>query len=108
MNCKSFLLLLSLVIIFSSCSSQKPFYNKSEAGWETKKMPDIGVKYSVYLLGSINADKDSSHEVFEMLQEHIDKADSNHAVVFLSDHIYENGLPEEGDSRRVIAEKKID
>jgi hypothetical protein len=108
MKCKILLQVLLMVTIFGSCRSQQAFYNKSEADWETKNMPDIPVKYSVYLLGSINEDKDSSHEVFEMLQEHIDKADSNHAVVFLSDHIYENGLPEEGDSRREAAEKKID
>ncbi|MEO5569400.1 MAG: hypothetical protein ABIT08_12785, partial [Bacteroidia bacterium] len=70
-------------------------------------MPDVPVKYSVYLLGGLDEGKDSSNDVFSMLHQQTEKADSNHAVVFLSDHIYENGLPEENDAERKSAETKI-
>src|SRR5678810_1412025 len=88
--------------------SQKPFYNSKEKDWETKEMPDTPVKYAVYLLGSMGDDKDSANEALRMLQVHTSRDDSHHATVFLSEHIYENGLPPEGDARRKEAEKRID
>ncbi|MFI5219940.1 MAG: hypothetical protein ACHQNT_10665, partial [Bacteroidia bacterium] len=105
---KTHALLFLIVLFLYGCSSQKPFYNKKETDWATKKIPGVPLKYSVYLLGGLGEGTDSSTEVLSMLQNHIEKADTNHTVVFLSDHIYDNGLPEENDANRKAAEKKID
>jgi hypothetical protein len=108
MKIKTCTLFISLITLLCSCSTQKPFYNEKEADWDKKKMPDVPVKYSVYLVGGLDEGRDSSNDVFSMLQHQIEKDDSNHAVVFMSDHIYENGLPEENDAERKSAETKID
>lgn len=96
------------LLILAGCSVQKPFYNKKELDWETKKMPDVPVKYSVFLLGGMGDAQDSVNEILRILQVHTAKADSNHATIFLSEHVYENGLPAEGDANRQEAQKKID
>lgn len=105
---KTYTLLFLIFLFLCGCSSQKPFYNNKEADWATKKMPEVPLKYSVYLLGGLADEEDSSNEILGMLQNHTEKSDSNHMIVFLSDHVYENGLPEENDVNRKAAEKKID
>ncbi|MEP7170151.1 MAG: hypothetical protein ABI855_12330, partial [Bacteroidota bacterium] len=108
MKKKNYVLLLLSAAMLSACSSQKPFYSKKEADWSTKKVPDLPVKYSVYLLGSMGDGKDSSNEVLAMLQNHIENADTNHSIIFLSDQVGGKGLPDENSHKRKNAEKKID
>src|SRR6185436_10919041 len=108
MKIKNYVLYIFSGILLSSCSTQKPFYNGKEADWDTKKMPEVPVKYEVYLLGGLDeGEHDTSNQVLDMLHRHIENADSNHAVIFLSDHIYKNGLPDENDGKRKEAEKEI-
>jgi hypothetical protein len=97
-----------VMVCLCGCSIQKPYYNSKEKDWETKTMPDTPVKYTVYLLGGLGDARDSAGEVLRLWKAHTATSGSDHATVFLSEHVYENGLPEEGNSLRKEAEKKID
>lgn len=105
---KPLLWLFLMLIFLCGCSNQKPFYNREETGWRAKNIPDVPLKYSVYLLGGAGEAEDSLNDVTRMLRIHLEQSDTNHAIIFLSDHFYENGLPEENDPERKTVEKKLD
>lgn len=100
-------ILLFIGFVYSS-SAQKPFYSKNVKGWEEKKIPEKAVVYSVYLLGALGDEKDSSHLILEMLQSQTAGSDTNYSIIFLSDKIYKNGLPAENEADRIKAEQFID
>ena len=104
-NSLSFLFLL---IISSGCRTPKPFYNKQEAGWESNLLPELKVKYSVFLIGSLGDPSDSSNEILAMLQKHTEQLDSNYAIVFLSNPDDPGCLVNENNAIRSLSEKELD
>ena len=87
------ILFFFLLFCIGGCASQKPFYNKKEKDWSSRIMPDTPLKYSVYLLGGFGEKKEFAPEVFNMLNLHREKADTNHITVFLNDDVTGNGIP---------------
>lgn len=95
------------VICLTSCVGVKPFYSKTERDWSARQLPDLPVKYSVYLIGDAGEPEGLSGEVLNTLHKHLAKSDSNHITIFLGDNIYPHGLPPENDSGRKAAEERI-
>ncbi|MDB5120453.1 MAG: hypothetical protein JWN56_1671 [Sphingobacteriales bacterium] len=105
-----------------SCTSLKPFYDKSQQNWKTSNPPDTTkLKYSVFLIGDAgNPDKNRQEPVLKLLQSQLFPKDSTKLisdttntsnpkdlVIFLGDNIYETGLPEPEASDRKEKERRI-
>ncbi len=102
------ILFFFLFFCIGGCASQKPFYNKKEKEWSSRIMPDTPLKYSVYLLGGFGEKKEFAPEVFNMLNHHREKADTNHITVFLNDDVTGKGIPPATDATRKKSEDQLD
>ena len=79
MKRRSFTYLIFLSLFFYGCAVHKPFYNKKESDWEEKKIPEIPVSYTVFLLG--DPGDDNSNDAFNILKQSISENDTSHAIV---------------------------
>ncbi|MXV17710.1 BamA/TamA family outer membrane protein [Hufsiella ginkgonis] len=113
----------SLLFLASSCSTRKPWYEKSQRSWATAGSPDsLKLLYSVFLVGDVgNPDKNRQEPTLKLLQNQVNhrneaaiaRADTANttreedAVIFLGDNIYESGLPEPDAVDRKEKERRI-
>ncbi len=119
-------LVLAGTILLNGCTSLKPFYDKTQRGWETANSPDtLKLKYSVFLIGDGGIpEKDRQEPVLKLLQTQIFNKDTTRikfvtdtgivnnshpedVVIFLGDNIYETGLPEADAPDREEKERRI-
>ena len=101
---------LWLLLLLSACSTTKnPFYSKENINWQANSIPDSDqIEYSIFLIGDAGAPSLSPPEtVLSLLQQKLLLADTNSAVVFLGDNIYNVGLPEKQHPERIEAEQKL-
>ncbi len=122
---RSIAFLLS-VTLFQACTSLKPFYDKTQADWETANSPDtLKLKYSVFLIGDGGTpEKDRQEPVLKLLQTQIFYKDTTRIksytdtgvvnnshpedmVIFLGDNIYQTGMPEADEPDREEKERRI-
>ncbi len=116
-----------LFAVLQSCTSLKPFYDKTQRDWQTANTPDtLQLKYSVFLIGDAGDPNENEQEpVLKLLQSQLFPKDtlvtagalsdtifvnSSHkedVVIFLGDNIYETGLPEPDASDRKEKERRI-
>src|SRR5947208_1932637 len=88
------------ISVFFECAAQKPYYNKKESDWQEMKIPDLPVKYTVYLLG--DPGEDASGAAFNLVKQSIPESDTAHAIVFFgnaTDHHTEK--KKSGDERKL-------
>lgn len=118
------LFLLLTGIIYSSCTTYKPFYAKGETDWEKANNPDtLTLDYTVFLAGDAGKPSITYKEpTFRLLESQMYKfdtlkvdgkdsivrySDPKDVVIFLGDNIYESGLPELGVADRPEMEKRM-
>lgn len=117
-----FITVAVLVFVLQSCTSLKPYYDKSQQNWKTSNPPDTTkLKYSIFLIGDAgNPDKNRQEPVLKLLQSQLFPKDSTKLisdttntsnpqdlVIFLGDNIYETGLPEPQAFDRKEKERRI-
>lgn len=121
------IILYIIGFILQSCTSLKPYYDKSQLNWKAANSPDtLQLKYSIFLIGDAgNPDKNRQEPVLKLLQSQLfhndtlisagKKTDSvivntshpEDVVIFLGDNIYETGLPEPDAGDRKEKERRI-
>ncbi|WP_017257350.1 metallophosphoesterase [Pedobacter arcticus] len=97
---------------YTSCTTYKPFYAKSQKDWQKANNPDsLTLDYTVFLIGDVGKPSLDVQEptlklmesqmykidtIIKNLQDTvINKTSSNKdAVIFMGDNIYEHGMPE--------------
>ena len=72
-------------ILLTGCAAQKPFYNKKEQDWTEKKISDVPVKYTVFLLGDPGIDP--SGTAIEMMNASLGENDTAHATVIFGNAV---------------------
>jgi hypothetical protein len=75
------LYILLTIITLQSCIAPKPFYNSKEKNWADKKLPDVAVQYTIYLVSEPDG-RGTSNTILPALYSDIKKDDTSHAVVF--------------------------
>lgn len=125
-NYSILIIFLVSTILLNGCTSLKPFYDKSQLGWETANSPDtLKLNYSVFLIGDGGIpEKDRQEPVLKLLQTQIFNKDTTRVhyvtdtgivnnshpedlVIFLGDNIYETGMPESEAPDREEKERRI-
>ncbi len=111
---------------YTSCTTYKPFYAKSERDWQKANNPDsLTLDYTVFLVGDVGKPSLSKQEpTLKLMERQMYKIDTaisadfrdttinkvssaKDAVIFMGDNIYEYGMPEPDASDRKEKEKRI-
>jgi hypothetical protein len=87
-------------VVFFGCAVQKPFYNKKESDWKEKKIPELPVKYTVFLLG--DPGEDNSNEAYNLVKHSIREDDTSHAIV-----VFGNALKQDESKKKKNDENRI-
>ncbi len=106
MKNRSNLLLLILVLFFSSCAT----YN-SHIKSQNEKVPsqDKKIEHSFYLIGDAgNSSLGAKSAALEAFQNDLKEATKSSTAIFLGDNIYPKGLPGKKNDSRELAEHRID
>ena len=107
----SFLSLLTIILILSSCANYKIQYTDDNKNWNTEgEQPDSELSHTLFLVSDAGyADKQGTdNPALVTLEKHLAKADEKSHVVFLGDNIYPSGMPQKGDAQdRREAEARI-
>ncbi|RKD17192.1 hypothetical protein BCY91_03365 [Pelobium manganitolerans] len=117
---------LITALFYTSCTTYKPFYAKSERDWQKANNPDsLTLDYTVFLIGDVGNPSLSKQEpTLKLMESQIYRLDTvinkntgdtvinklsskKDAVIFMGDNIYEHGMPEPDASDRKEKEKKI-
>lgn len=103
--------LVFCLLFLSACSTTKKTYTiASDKNCINLKLPSDGKIETLFLIGDTGTDKnydDVQFYLFKQLKQSLKAAGENASIVFLGDNIYPAGLPEKGNAKRNIAEKKI-
>lgn len=102
--------LVTIALLLSSCAAKKPYYADDYKDWAAKdERTTLGEPvFSYYLIG--DAGKPSLKEqepTLKLLQQHLNGAKEESAVVFLGDNIYNSGLPMPDHPEREHAEARL-
>jgi len=98
-----FLLLLNLLI---GCSHIRPYYRSGLRPLRTFSTEESDLRYRLLLIGDAGETK-KDDPVLLKLERWASKNPDKTMVIFLGDNIYPDGLPGEGDSRRLEAERLL-
>lgn len=118
------LVCLLLGICYTSCTTYKPFYAKSQQNWEKANNPDsLSLDYTVFLIGDVGSPSLTAQEpTLKLMESQIYKVDTifskgdtttrktssnKDAVIFMGDNIYEYGMPAADAPDRANKEKRI-
>ncbi len=123
---KIILSFLLISLTYTSCTTYKPFYAKSERDWEKANNPDsLKLDYTVFLVGDVGNPSLSEQEpTLKLMEKQMYKTDTTistngldtvvkkyssqkDVAIFMGDNIYEYGMPEADASDRAEKEKKI-
>ncbi|MFC5282982.1 metallophosphoesterase [Pedobacter alpinus] len=123
---KLILSFLIISLIYTSCTTYKPFYAKSERDWQKANNPDsLKLDYTVFLVGDAgNPSLDVQEPTLKLMEKQMYKTDTTiskngldtvinkysskkDVVIFMGDNIYNNGMPDVGDNDRPEKEKFI-
>ncbi|HEX7365593.1 MAG TPA: metallophosphoesterase [Pelobium sp.] len=112
-------------VAYTSCTTYKPFYDKSQKNWEKANNPDsLSLDYTVFLIGDVGKPSLTRQEpTLKLMQSQMYKVDTviknitdtvvnktsskKDAVIFMGDNIYEYGMPEPDAFDRKEKEKRI-
>jgi hypothetical protein len=110
---------------YTSCTTYKPFYAKSQKDWKKANNPDsLTLDYTVFLVGDVGKPSLTKQEpTLKLMESQMFKVDTviknlvdtiinktsskKDAVIFMGDNIYEYGMPEADASDREEKEKRI-
>lgn len=110
---------------YTSCTTYKPFYDKSQKDWKKANNPDsLTLDYTVFLIGDAGKPSLTSQEpTLKLMESQMYKIDTviknqadtiinktsskKDAVIFMGDNIYEYGMPEVDAVDREEKEKRI-
>nr|WP_294896681.1 metallophosphoesterase [uncultured Pedobacter sp.] len=112
-------------LCYTSCTTYKPFYAKSQKDWQKANNPDsLTLDYTVFLIGDAGKPSLTTQEpTLKLMQSQMFKTDTviknlrdtvinktsskKDAVIFMGDNIYEYGMPEPDAIDRKDKEKRI-
>ena len=103
-------MLLTSLILVSSCSSYKPQYSSAAKDWELKPFDSLRQPvHTMYLIGDAgNQTLQNAAPVLKYLKSRLATETQNSSLLFMGDNIYDNGMPPVQDSlKRKIAEYRI-
>ena len=95
--------------MLTSCATQNVQYGKNvkKTPFQQRTNPK-DIAHTFYLIGDAgNADQESSKEILDQFQTHLDSANSNSTVLFLGDNIYPKGMPKNKGKERDLAKEKL-
>ncbi|HMB92619.1 MAG TPA: BamA/TamA family outer membrane protein, partial [Rhodothermales bacterium] len=69
--------------------------------------PDSTRTYQVFLLGNTGGNTPDDAPVLQLLQPHLNAADTNSTLVFLGDNLFGKGLPDSAQTGRAEAEARL-
>ena len=100
-------ILISIILFFSSCATNKPFYNSAERNWQNDA-PDQSseISYTVFLIGDSRRAYESK-PLISLMGAHLSEANENSAVIFLGDNVQPGGLPDTTDRNWDIASASL-
>lgn len=103
---------LSLLVLLAGalfgCTSTRPYVaDDFDNGVETPLPPDSMRTYQVFLLGNTGGSTPDDAPVLRLLQPHLEAADTNSALVFLGDNLFDKGLPDSAQAGRDEAEARL-
>lgn len=109
MNLSKYLLVLIIPVLFSACAAVKPYYDKEHTNWTAPDMDALGEpSFTFFLIGDAGKpDLEVQEPTLKLLQNQLEQADDNSAVVFLGDNIYTYGMPPADHPEREKSEKRI-
>ncbi|MEM7103628.1 MAG: metallophosphoesterase [Bacteroidota bacterium] len=101
--------LLIIVSLFWGCGAVKtPYISPEYSKWEQTRLPDEGLKETIFLLGDTGEpDLENGEPVLELLGRQLKAAGKQSTVIFLGDNLYPDGLPKKKDPTRALAERKL-
>lgn len=111
-------------LCYTSCTTYKPFYAKSEREWQKANNPDsLDLDYTVFLVGDAGKPSTSRQEpTLRLMESQMYKIDTvinlqdtvinktsskKDAVIFMGDNIYESGLPDVDAPDRKEKERRL-
>ena len=104
MTYKNRLVYITLVLLFSACTSEKPW---TKRGVSQIRKENNGI-YSLFLIGDAGEPSiDEEDATLKAFEESLNQTKQSSDVVFLGDNVYYNGLPDTGNYDREDAEKKL-
>ena len=83
-NAVKYIVAAGLILGTLHAEAQKAWYSKSELNWETIEQPDHAPIYTIYLIGDAGEADFSKPAALKVLEGHLEKADTNTLVVFLT------------------------
>lgn len=121
-----YILLISSIVLGSSCGSVKPYVDKKYSDWKEKTPVDTTeLKYSIYLIGDAGQPSKGHLEpnlrlLRTMIYSKIDtvcrrvgdttyicESDPRGTVIFLGDNVYYKGLPDSNAADREEMERRL-
>ncbi len=94
---KKYLLIVSCLLLLTSCATQKIKFAKTFSKNETPTQKEIS--HTVYLIGDAGLSSENEmNTVLKLFKKELDKADENSIAIFLGDNIYPAGLPDKKES----------
>ncbi|MEO5910584.1 MAG: metallophosphoesterase [Pelobium sp.] len=113
-------------VSYTSCTTYKPFYAKSERDWQKANNPDsLKLDYTVFLIGDVGKPSvDKKEPTLKLMESQMYKTDTVYkvngvdtiinktssakdAIIFMGDNVYEYGMPEPDASDRKLKEQYI-
>ncbi|MEL7221089.1 MAG: metallophosphoesterase, partial [Bacteroidota bacterium] len=110
MSKTSYLSILAVLLLLSSCANYRLNYSPEVANWQQSTLPTEPPAYQVYLIGDAGAGTPQwIPPALKALKKSLAAAPKNSAVVFLGDNIYPEGLaPKVEAEKRALDEAALD
>ncbi|TDE10747.1 metallophosphoesterase [Dyadobacter psychrotolerans] len=109
-TCIRLSMLLTSLILVSSCSSYKPQYSSAAKDWNSQPGDSLlEAVHTMYLVGDAgNQTPQNAAPVLTFLKSRLATETQNTSLLFMGDNIYDKGMPAVQDSlKRKIAEYRI-
>ena len=105
-NSKIFLLILIVVLIYSSCSHKKPYYHPGSSDPKEIKVSSKNIDHRIILIGDAGIPQENE-PVLVKPQEVASKIPIKTFIFFLGDNLYPKGMVLKNDSWRLEAERRL-
>lgn len=97
-----------IVIFLQSCATQHSQFGSRVSVPVKDNFDKKNISHTFYLIGDAgNTEAIAAKETLDLLNERLQKADSNSTLLFLGDNIYPKGMPKKGDPGRASAEQTL-
>lgn len=107
---KSYLLLILICLIASSCANKRLNYSQAQKDWEQNIPGDTEIEHTMFLIGDAGNSKEGKMApALRLLKNKLEQAGDQSSVIFLGDNIYPGGMPPKSNVEgREDCETKLD